>query len=156
MKIWKNYDYEEERLYSTGSDELDIMLERAFCEGYEYAQREFAYVSPTQAKNFFTKVGNPKGSRAMATNAIQSGKFSPQIFGKNPTDSAISAFRHSNSPLSMRNGSYAKDMGLDKTGKLNLNISTKSNNSLRSQAGRKTNGEVWGKKGTIYGGGYIS
>ena len=33
---------EEERLYSTGNDELDELLERAFCEGYEYAQREFA------------------------------------------------------------------------------------------------------------------
>ena len=42
MKIWKNYNYEEERLYSTGNDELDELLERAFCEGYEYAQREFA------------------------------------------------------------------------------------------------------------------
>ena len=37
-------DYEgdfEERLYSTGNDELDELLERAFCDGYEYAQREF-------------------------------------------------------------------------------------------------------------------
>ena len=42
MKIWKNYNYEEERLYSTGNDELDELLERAFCEGYEYAQREYA------------------------------------------------------------------------------------------------------------------
>ena len=33
---------EEERLYSTGNDELDELLERAFCEGYEYAQKEFA------------------------------------------------------------------------------------------------------------------
>ena len=43
MKITKLYsDYqEEERLYSTGNDELDDLLERAFCEGYEYAQREF-------------------------------------------------------------------------------------------------------------------
>ena len=70
MKIWKNYDYEEERLYSTGSDELDELLERAFCEGYEYAQREFAYVSPTQAKNFFTKVGNPKGINSMMPNSF--------------------------------------------------------------------------------------
>jgi hypothetical protein len=37
-----NNNYEEERLYSTGSDELDELLERAFCEGYEYAQKEFA------------------------------------------------------------------------------------------------------------------
>lgn len=33
---------EEERLYSTGSEELDTMLEKAFCDGYEYAQKEFA------------------------------------------------------------------------------------------------------------------
>lgn len=46
MKIEKLYsDYqEEERLYSTGNDELDELLERAFCEGYEYAQREFGKV----------------------------------------------------------------------------------------------------------------
>ena len=31
----------QEKLYSTGSDELDELLERAFCEGYEYAQKEF-------------------------------------------------------------------------------------------------------------------
>ena len=38
----ENYDeYEDTRLYSTGDDELDDLLERAFCEGYEYAQREF-------------------------------------------------------------------------------------------------------------------
>lgn len=33
---------DEERLYSTGDNELDDLLEKAFCEGYEYAQREFA------------------------------------------------------------------------------------------------------------------
>lgn len=33
---------EEEKLYSTGNDELDELLERAFCEGYEYAQKEYA------------------------------------------------------------------------------------------------------------------
>jgi hypothetical protein len=73
MKIERiNNNYEEERLYSTGSDELDDLLERAFCEGYEYAQREFGRtgLNAQQAKQFFTKVGNPKGSRAMATNAI--------------------------------------------------------------------------------------
>ena len=38
-----DYGYEmEERLYSTGDYELDEILERAFCEGYEFAQREFA------------------------------------------------------------------------------------------------------------------
>ena len=42
-----DYGYEnemEERLYSTGDVELDEILERAFCEGYEFAQREFTYV----------------------------------------------------------------------------------------------------------------
>jgi hypothetical protein len=34
--------YEDEKLYSTGDDELDDLLEKAFCEGYEYAQREFS------------------------------------------------------------------------------------------------------------------
>jgi hypothetical protein len=36
----------EERLYSTGDDYLDEMLEKAFCDGYEYAQKEFAYRAP--------------------------------------------------------------------------------------------------------------
>jgi hypothetical protein len=42
-----NEYYESERLYSTGDDYLDDLLEKAFCEGYEYAQKEFAaYKSP--------------------------------------------------------------------------------------------------------------
>jgi hypothetical protein len=32
----------QEKLYSTGNDELDELLERAFCEGYEAAQKEFS------------------------------------------------------------------------------------------------------------------
>ena len=32
----------QEKLYSTGSEELDAMLEKAFSEGYEAAQKEFA------------------------------------------------------------------------------------------------------------------
>jgi hypothetical protein len=43
MKIQRMFsNVEEEKLYSTGNEELDDLLERAFCEGYEYAQREFA------------------------------------------------------------------------------------------------------------------
>lgn len=45
MIIGRNFAesyYEDERLYSTGDCELDELLERAFCEGYEYAQREFS------------------------------------------------------------------------------------------------------------------
>lgn len=33
--------YYSEKLYSTGNDNLDSLLEKAFCDGYEYAQREF-------------------------------------------------------------------------------------------------------------------
>ena len=43
-----NSYYEDEKLYSTGDDNLDNLLERAFCDGYEYAQKEFAaYKDPT-------------------------------------------------------------------------------------------------------------
>ena len=58
----ENYDdeYEDTRLYSTGDDELDDLLEKAFCDGYEYAQKEFGRtgLSKEQAKQFFTKTGN--------------------------------------------------------------------------------------------------
>jgi len=48
MKVSRNYDYyEDEKLYSTGDYELDELLERAFCEGYYYAQKE--YFKPSQA-----------------------------------------------------------------------------------------------------------
>ena len=58
----ENYDeYEDTRLYSTGDDELDDLLERAFCEGYEYAQKEFGRtgLSKGQAKMWF-EGGNGK------------------------------------------------------------------------------------------------
>jgi len=42
MKI---YNYEE-RLYSTGSYELDELLEKAFCDGYEYALEEREFANP--------------------------------------------------------------------------------------------------------------
>ena len=38
----ENEEIQDEKLYSTGDDELDDLLEKAFCEGYEYAQKEFA------------------------------------------------------------------------------------------------------------------
>jgi hypothetical protein len=45
MIITRNLEdqyYEDEKLYSTGDDYLDDLLEKAFCEGYEYAQKEFS------------------------------------------------------------------------------------------------------------------
>lgn len=64
----ENEEIQEERLYSTGDNELDDLLERAFCEGYEYAQKEFArYKDPTvrfqklpDVKNL-VKVANENG-----------------------------------------------------------------------------------------------
>lgn len=38
-KVFSYVEPEEERLYSTGNEELDDLLERAFSEGYEYAQK---------------------------------------------------------------------------------------------------------------------
>lgn len=35
------YYEDDEKLYSTGNDDLDYLLERAFSDGYEFAQREF-------------------------------------------------------------------------------------------------------------------
>ena len=54
--IEKQYsEIEDTKLYSTGDDELDDLLERAFCEGYEYAQKEFGRtgLSKGQAKMWF-------------------------------------------------------------------------------------------------------
>ena len=45
-----NEYYEEEKLYSTGDDYLDDLLEKAFCDGYEYAQREFGNKENKAAK----------------------------------------------------------------------------------------------------------
>ena len=42
----ENEEIQEEKLYSTGDDYLDDLLEKAFCEGYEYAQKEFARAIP--------------------------------------------------------------------------------------------------------------
>lgn len=53
--------YEDERLYSTGDYELDELLERAFCEGYEYAQREFNTAGAKQlTSNYFKNLGKQR------------------------------------------------------------------------------------------------
>jgi len=45
----ENYDeYEDTRLYSTGDSDLDELLERAFCEGYEYAQKQYSGEAETK------------------------------------------------------------------------------------------------------------
>lgn len=37
----ENEEIQEEKLYSTGDSDLDDLLEKAFSEGYEYAQKEY-------------------------------------------------------------------------------------------------------------------
>ena len=88
MKIERLYsDYqEEERLYSTGNNELDELLERAFCEGYEYAQREFT-VSPERAKQFFKATGNRAAKKvAERKKAFHDALITPQFDASNKDD----------------------------------------------------------------------
>ena len=56
-KLYSDYDeYYDEKLYSTGDENLDELLERAFCEGYEYAQREFAHMDYAGLSESATKL----------------------------------------------------------------------------------------------------
>ena len=56
-----NSYYEDTKLYSTGDSDLDDLLEKAFCEGYKYAQREYATtVERAMAKEALRKVGKRK------------------------------------------------------------------------------------------------
>lgn len=68
-RFYSENDYqEEERLYSTGDDKLDELLERAFCDGYEYAQREFAEEEaeePKKKKHTGAKVAAGVGGAAV-------------------------------------------------------------------------------------------
>lgn len=66
----ENYDeYENTRLYSTGDSDLDELLERAFCDGYEYAQREFS-------NKYSKKIGHEIGKYV----SRQGGNFSVSPF----------------------------------------------------------------------------
>jgi len=75
---------EEEKLYSTGNEELDELLERAFCDGYEYAQKEFGRTGKTKEENDkFLKGGNRKKNRKLkkAWEAEQGEGISTQLGG---------------------------------------------------------------------------
>ena len=73
MILGKDYinGHQEEKLYSTGDEMLDNLLERAFCEGYELGQREFGRtgLNAQQANQFFTKT-NTKASKAIKNAAL--------------------------------------------------------------------------------------
>jgi hypothetical protein len=87
MKIGRQFaeermysEYEEERLYSTGSYELDELLERAFCEGYEYAQREFAEEDEKKKKRItINAAGAPTGAVVTAGGAWGAKKLGKKI-----------------------------------------------------------------------------
>ena len=75
-----NYsEYEDTRLYSTGDDYLDDLLEKAFCEGYEYAQREFAKKEEKKKKDTTKSSKNKKqGSSEKKTNQRKTQKISKE------------------------------------------------------------------------------
>ncbi len=96
--------YEDERLYSTGDDYLDELLEKAFCEGYEYAQREYALTAgmnsaaltatKPQIPTNFTAARNPTATfpssvKAAPTPARVTNFNKPTSVGKSGGYSAI-------------------------------------------------------------------
>jgi hypothetical protein len=70
-----NEYYEDEKLYSTGDDYLDDLLERAFCEGYEYYQREYSKLGQkiNQATRDLT-ASRIRSSRNLLQNGTAAGK----------------------------------------------------------------------------------
>ena len=69
MILGKNYvNNQEEKLYSTGNEMLDNLLERAFCEGYELAQREFGARDRKNARAIARQV---QGAEAAANKAAK-------------------------------------------------------------------------------------
>lgn len=74
---YNNYN-EDERLYSTGDYELDALLERAFCEGYECAQREFGLrdVATSLAGRRRTKSIRNQAARVLHANRAERDRVS--------------------------------------------------------------------------------
>ena len=93
MKIQRLFsNVEEERLYSTGNDELDELLERAFCEGYEYAQREFG-----------NKENKAKKRAWIRNSGIKSGEYesAARQYGPNSYQAEQAAIRKGKSRLGL-------------------------------------------------------
>ena len=70
MILGKDYinGHQEEKLYSTGNEMLDNLLERAFCEGYELVQREFGARDRKNARAIARQV---QGAEAAANKAAK-------------------------------------------------------------------------------------
>ena len=114
---------ESQKLYSTGDSELDDLLEKAFCEGYEYAQKEFAaYKSPISQKQArkLVKEANDIGIK---------GKSVAQI-GKNALKQAMA-----NSEADKNDWSNALSMIRDKNLK---KIDTNKNSRMAQRANKAT------------------
>ena len=78
--LFSNYEDDEERLYSTGDEELDELLEIAFSEGYEYAQREFGEKKDNQSIRKDTGTGAIIGGATGAgIGAYYAGKYTKGI-----------------------------------------------------------------------------
>ena len=157
-----NEYYEDERLYSTGDDYLDDLLERAFCEGYEYAQYEFADKEDDEnsdedednkkkksglGKKIAKGVGIGTGSALALAGAYQLARagqkgYDDKMFLKgNAGNGSRRAFRASKRKLER------KDLGLDRFGRKiddKLTSAGKWVGSKASEAGKKVGG--WFKR----------
>lgn len=67
--LYKNNYVEDERLFSTGNDELDEILEEVYYsgieDGYEYAQKEFAKAEVDLTEKLLRKALTDNGSFAI-------------------------------------------------------------------------------------------
>lgn len=101
MKVSRNYDYyEDEKLYSTGNDELDELLERAFCEGYYYAQKEYFNLG-SGIKTLFKK--NPT---KLINKANQTRKYVPSNIRPLYDDALAEARKGNLKPINKLEGNY--------------------------------------------------
>ena len=121
-------NYEDERLYSTGDSDLDDLLERAFCEGYEYAQKEYTKLNELvgkvkgkvqQAVTQHERNHAAKVIRATRKNAQDSGVIQslPGKLGKEAreTHSAIRDQVASAQALLPKKGASIKDMKINRS-----------------------------------------
>lgn len=81
----------EEKLYSTGDDYLDELLERAFCDGYEYAQKEFGNPLNKAAKRAY-EMGLGKKNEYTIMDAARNSVNKPEKF-KTMNDALVNAGR---------------------------------------------------------------
>lgn len=121
----------EEKLYSTGNDELDEMLEKAFCEGYEYAQKEFGNAANKAAKRAF-EMGLGKKNEYTIMSAADKFVRKPENF-KTMNDALVNQGRQMQKPQNIGFGDKIKniDQTINVRGRMNTN-----NNPYSAMKGR--------------------